>query len=153
MSSRPLPSAASMISSDGSAEPKAPITIDVPELEKAIEEGKAAGVGSELIDQVLEIRQQALTAQLKVTAHSADFYVKLRQKSVMSKWMTSGGEERLESAKRAGQEALDLLRIETDASPLSVAIEGLNLALNEAKEEEVPKDKMALIKDGERIDA
>ena len=125
--------------------------IDMKDLDAAVEEGKAEGVSQELLNQMSALKKQVVQAQFGVQGQSTLFSVKLKHKAAVQKWKSSGGQERLGKAMTSGEEALALLQKETEAGPLSAAVEGLALALSEAMSVEVAEVKMPEVKKAEEL--
>lgn len=115
------------------APPKALCSIDIQELDEALEEARRAGVDAPLLKDAVEMRQRALVAQAGLNAAATLFYVKLRRKGKEARWRNAGGEDRLGKATLAGKHALHVLRHEQKATPLSESIPPLENALAEAK--------------------
>jgi flagellar biosynthesis chaperone FliJ len=113
--------------------PAARRTVDFDELGEAIQEAIAAGADSTLCDKAVVIQREALAAQLGAGTGVAKFASKLRQQSKMSNWRETGGGERLHNAVASAGKALDMLRKDKEANPLSAAAEDLSLALEEAR--------------------
>lgn len=133
------PSASEMSATDSASDhvsetaKRALCTIDVQELDEALEEARRAGVNSNLIKRAHGMRVKALLAQANLTAAATLFYVRLRRKGKESRWVNSGGEDRLLEAIAAGREALEVLHGQQKALPLSEAIPPLENALSETK--------------------
>ena len=126
-------------------------TMDVKEMDLIIEEAREYGVDPELIERVLNVRSQIVQSQVGVLSNAAMFSVKLKHRTQMSKWRRSGGSDRLTKATQAGSDALKLLRGETEAGPLSTAVEGLALAVQEAKQLELPEAKVTNIQEATEL--
>ena len=133
------PSASEMSATDSASDhvsetaKRALCTIDVQELDEALEEARRAGVNSNLRKRAHGMRVKALLAQANLTAAATLFYVRLRRKGKESRWVNSGGEDRLLEAIAAGREALEVLHGQQKALPLSEAIPPLENALSETK--------------------
>jgi len=126
------------------------MTIDVADIERLVEEARAASADDKLIEEALELRRRVVKAQVGVSAQSSLFHEKMKQRGNIGKWRSSGGEERLKRATTSGRAALQLLQDETEAAPLAAAVEGLTMALNEAKSAGVQKEE-AEVDQAERL--
>jgi hypothetical protein len=125
--------------------------VDVQEMDKVLDEAQAHGVNKELIEKVREVRKQIVQSQVGVQFQSTVFSVKLRHKAVISNWKQSGGDGRLARAVHAATEALKVLREETEAGPLSAALEGLTLVLSEVEGLDVPGIKVGDIDSASKL--
>ena len=108
-------------------------TIDLKDLDDALEEARVMGVDPSIRERAAAVRRRALLAQEILTGNAVLFYVKLRRKSIQSRWRKAGGEERLAATTAAGAMALDRLRNASQSALMAEVMPRLALAVNEAR--------------------
>ena len=108
-------------------------SIDIQDVDEALQEARDAQVDAELCSRVAAVRQEALIAQQSLSANATMFYVRQRRKSQHARWRSVGGETRLRAATAMGIAALDRLHVEQETAALAEAMPRLELALEEAQ--------------------